>query len=259
MGSKTPIFNTGSGKDEYVSRRLVDQIVHDFLNTQGFQQAATALEEESNLISKSTLRPRHSGVTQTDSRQELCNLILNGNLLESQKMISKIEPTFFDKNNELLFDIRLQQLVESIRKNEIESALDIAASDIGPLVSNDKLRLESIQNILSLLVEDKSDNKIMNEVNRLDLWNRVNQSMLANKVTTSEPGSTQSALESIFHIGCWSERQITDYDSTYTPKTFEDFLQNEMKSPDEQKIVANNALQLGSKNATSLIKSDKNK
>merc|ERR1712226_483775 len=105
-------------KQTYISKRLLDRLVYDYLHANGFQEAASELARESKFIAAdhAPLPLRQSSIGDAQARHGIRDAVFAGDMVAAQKIISKNHPQFFDNNDELLFQMRLQQLTEYIRK-----------------------------------------------------------------------------------------------------------------------------------------------
>jgi len=213
-------------QSDYISKRTLDRLVYDYLQTNGFSEAADELKKESKFIGAQTLPlPVKESSLKNKARIEVRDSVFNGDLLNAQKVISKNCANFFDENDDLLFDMRLQQLIEHVRENDIEKALESANSSISTLVNGNEDRLNRVQEVLSLLVDQNSMNqRLVTKIRRLNIWRKINRVTLEDRVKSNEPGSTQSSLESIYQIGCWTERKMLEYDPKFKQNQFKDIL-----------------------------------
>ena len=92
-------------------------------------------------------------------------------------------------------------------------------------MDEDTDRLNKVQEVLSLLVDQNPLNqRLMNKIRRLNLWRKINRVTLADRIKNNEPGNTQSNLESIYQIGCWTERKMLEYDPKFKQDQFKDIL-----------------------------------
>merc|ERR1712080_768993 len=74
----------------------------------------------------------------------------------------------------------------------------------------------------------------MSKIRRLNLWRKINRVTLADRVKNNEPGNTQSNLESIYQIGCWTERKMLEYDPKFKQDQFREILNDKI-------LIANNS------------------
>ena len=70
--------------------------------------------------------------------------------------------------------------------------------------------------------------RLMNKIRRLHLWRKINRVTLEDRVRNNEPGNTQSSLESIYQVGCWSERKMLEYDSKFKQNQFTEILKDKI-------------------------------
>lgn len=146
----------------------------------------------------------------SDSRQLIRNATLSGDLKTTQKQISKANSKFFEDNNQILFETRLQELLEAIKQNDLKKCLNLANDDLKQLINDNDGRLEQVQRALSLMIQENKYNKdLLDSSRRLFLWSEINRASLACQVPTQEPGNTQSSLDSIYQVGKWAERKLS--------------------------------------------------
>jgi len=204
-------------ENQYMSKKALDRLVYDYLHTHGFIEAADQLLKESKYVQSVSLYTRQCSIP-TESRIIIRDCVLSGDMTGAQREISKKHPAFFDHNDELLFEIRLQQLLEYINSGQIEKALEIANTAISTLVNGPE-RLERVQEALSLLVDSSTprSTQLLDPQTRLQLWRKLNKVMLRERTASNSPGASQSALDSIYQIGCWSNRKLQEYSNHSEP------------------------------------------
>ena len=121
--------------DNYISKRTLDRLVYDYLQTNGFSEAADELKRESKFIGDKNLPlPVKESSLEDKNRIEVRDAVFNGDLESAQKIISKNSASFFDDNDDLLFEMRLQQLIEYVRENDVEKALVVQVLEINNLL-----------------------------------------------------------------------------------------------------------------------------
>ena len=121
--------------DNYISKRTLDRLVYDYLQTNGFSEAADELKRESKFIGDKNLPlPVKESSLEDKNRTEVRDAVFNGDLESAQKIISKNSASFFDDNDDLLFEMRLQQLIEYVRENDVEKALVVLVLEINNLL-----------------------------------------------------------------------------------------------------------------------------
>lgn len=222
-----------------VSKKLLDQLAYDYLHSNGFTQVAKCLKKESQILTprpeitspptskKSSLnsplpyplkpvkvRKLKSIFTKLD-REKIKNSVLSGNLNLTEKLISKADLNFFDKNENILFETRLQELIENVKLNNLSHCLKLANHDLKILVKDDPNRLEQVQRALSLMIQtNKFNQDLLDNSRRLYLWSEINRASLSEKVCNTEPGNTQSSLDSIFQVGKWAEKKLLECSET---------------------------------------------
>lgn len=264
--------------DRLLSRRLLDQLAYDYLNTHGFVEAANSLKNESQILSpkplqqiitttseesstQNRLNKVHKSISNSSSKnssikiknvQKIRNLYLNyktnlaktnnnfghsennnnnneesdspksvirqavltGDLTKAQKEISRANIQFFDSNNQILFEIRYQELIEAIKNKDLKMALKLSNSNLKHLIDP-----ESTDGILGLMADEKDIKTIKSKsekdpleensqsitTDNLTKTNRLNQVQRALSLMISNNKYNKELLDNSRRLYIWSE------------------------------------------------------
>ena len=140
-----------------------------------FGHSENITNEESDNYSKSVIR----------------EAVLTGDLTKAQKEISRANIQFFDSNNQILFEIRYQELIEAIKNKDLKMALKLSNSNLKHLIDPD-----STEGILGLMADGKvTDKTIKSTCNQKDPLEEKSQSTTTNNLTkTNRLNQVQRAL-----------------------------------------------------------------
>ena len=134
---------------KFPSRAIMNRIVMDYLVTEGFKDAAIKFMEEAKIT-----QMKNNNFSSIDHRIVVRDYIKSGHISEAINKINQLYPELLENDRNLYFHLRQQQLIELIRKNDIENALDFAAEQLAELAQDDSGRLGELECTMALLAFD---------------------------------------------------------------------------------------------------------
>ena len=102
----------------------MDRLLLDYLLVEGFQDAAQSFAAEAQLEASNDL----SAVAK---RMTIRKTLEAGDVATAFDLVNDLDPSVFDANPALYFQLRLQQLVELIRADKVPEALEFAQVLLG--------------------------------------------------------------------------------------------------------------------------------
>lgn len=134
-----------------IPRAGATRLIMNYLVTESFKDAAEKLREESGL----PLSPGNTDVSASlDERIRIRDAIHGGRILEARRLLDELHPRLLSTDRQLLFRIQQQQLIELIRENRTEEALEFAQQELAPRVEEASAPLGEMERTLALLAFD---------------------------------------------------------------------------------------------------------
>nr|KJB68612.1 hypothetical protein B456_010G254800 [Gossypium raimondii] len=150
-----------------------------------------------------------------------------GNVEDAIEKVNDLNPEILDTNPELFFHLQQQRLIELIRNEKIEEALEFAQEELAPRGEENQSFLEELERTVSLLVFKDVSNCPVRELldisQRLKTANEVNAAIL-----TSQSHEKDPKLHSLLKMLIWAQNQL-DEKATY-PR-IKDFLKATLENP----------------------------
>jgi hypothetical protein len=133
-----------------ISRRLLDQVVMDYLVREGFKEAAL------NLASEANVTPPPYDTTLMDQQTAIRNAVEKGDIPQAMEMVNDLEPEILDSNPKLHFHLQQQRLLEYIKEGRIDQALEFAQTELSICGEEKPEILEELEKTMTLLALDRN-------------------------------------------------------------------------------------------------------
>ncbi|KAK2722191.1 hypothetical protein QYM36_002670 [Artemia franciscana] len=130
-----------------LSRNDINNVIMDYLCIEGFKDAAEKFAAESGL--KPTIE-----LDSMDERIRVKEALECGKIEEAIHLINEKYPSLLDKDHTLYFRLQQQQMIELIRNQRVEEALQFAQDRLGECAVNDPAVLPEVERTLALLAFD---------------------------------------------------------------------------------------------------------
>eukprot|EP00299_Pterocystis_sp_00344_P006316 c18128_g1_i1.p1 GENE.c18128_g1_i1~~c18128_g1_i1.p1 ORF type:complete len:240 (-),score=60.93 c18128_g1_i1:2-640(-) len=171
-------------KHETFADEDINRVVMDFLVVEGHMSAAQHFQRESQtklLVDANSIGHRMS----------IRDSVQLGDIEGAIDKVNDLNPDILDNNPQLLFDLKLQQLVELIRQNKIEEGLAFAQSDLAQLCEEHPEFLPSLEQTMALFVfndvKDSPFSKLLDYSQRQKVASELNSSILTSLSQKPEP------------------------------------------------------------------------
>merc|ERR1719383_1133537 len=122
----------------------MNKLIMNYLVTEGFKDAAEKFKEESGVNPEQNL-------DLLDNRIKIRDSVQNGNILEAISLVNELHPPLLDNDRYLLFHLQQQHLIELIRQQKVEDALQYAAEHLAERGEEDGGVLQELERTLALL------------------------------------------------------------------------------------------------------------
>jgi len=129
-----------------IPRNALNELVMNYLVTEGFKEAAEKFQDEAGIKSNIAL----NGM---DNRIKIRDALQAGKVTEATSMVHQLYPELLDDERDLFFHLQQQQFIELVRENKIEDALKFASDHMAERgeESGSEAILEELERTLALL------------------------------------------------------------------------------------------------------------
>ncbi|WWC88232.1 uncharacterized protein L201_003137 [Kwoniella dendrophila CBS 6074] len=148
-GSSTlPSFDTRQWEDELnkvdISKTDMNALVFDYLLIEGYSDAAVEFARETGL-------PADVDHEKVQERMEIRQAVEDGRVEEAVRRVNELDPEILDTNPPLLFHLHLLRLIELIRSDDIDKALEFATNELAPRGAQNPEFLIELERTMALL------------------------------------------------------------------------------------------------------------
>ncbi|KAG4143748.1 hypothetical protein ERO13_D06G211400v2 [Gossypium hirsutum] len=203
-----------------IRKEDMNKLVMNFLVTEGYAEAVAKFRME-------TGTEPDMDVAMIMDRMAVKEAVQCGNVEDAIEKVNDLNPEILDTNPELFFHLQQQRLIELIRNEKIEEALEFAQEELAPRGEENQSFLEELERTVSLLVFKDVSNCPVRELldisQRLKTANEVNAAIL-----TSQSHEKDPKLHSLLKMLIWAQNQL-DEKATY-PR-IKDFLKATLENP----------------------------
>ena len=130
--------------DVRIPRAAMNKLIMNYLVTEGFKDAAEKFQEEAGMNPGQNL-------SLLDNRIKIRDSIQSGDILEAISLVNELHPQLLDNDRYLLFHLQQQHLIELIRQQKVEEALQYAAEHLAERGEEDGGVLQELERTLALL------------------------------------------------------------------------------------------------------------
>lgn len=184
-----------------VSRTAMNKLVMNYLVTEGFKDAAERFQEEAGIAAEVDL-------SLLDNRIKIRDYIQSGQIEEAINSINDLHPSLLDENRYLLFHLQQQRLIELIREERVEEALEFAGSHLAERGEEDTQVLQELERTLALLAFENPANSPFSDLlspnHRQQVASEVNEAILK----AEHADSAQSQLVSSLKLLIWAQDEL---------------------------------------------------
>uniref|UniRef100_A0A158PC87 CTLH domain-containing protein n=1 Tax=Angiostrongylus cantonensis TaxID=6313 RepID=A0A158PC87_ANGCA len=165
------------------------------------------LEAAELLCQESGLELPKDDIKNLDARMNIRCAIIEGRLEDALRLVKELCPTLLDENREVRFHLMQQNLIEMIRRGEMEKSLEYAQENL----SNDNMltdtQLERLEKTFALLAFEKPSEspfgKLLDQSQRQMVSTEVNGAVLR---ALNRPAAPR--LEALLRMIVWAQKQL---------------------------------------------------
>lgn len=191
------------------SKNDINQLVMDYLITNGYPQAAEKFAAEANIqpsVDSASIRERIA----------IRRAIHSGDIQSAIEQINELNPQILDENPSLHFSLLRLQLIELIRKctstpnGDISPALEFATSHLAARAPTNPQFLEDLERTMALLIFP-SENLAPSLATLLDPDRRKDIAAQVNEAILESYGARKEArLRNLVKLRAWAEQKARD-------------------------------------------------
>lgn len=122
----------------------MNALVMDYLVTEGYKEAAERFRTEASVEPSVPL-------DSLDSRIRVCDAIQDGKVDEAVDLTNEMNSEILDNKPHLFFHLQQQKLIELIRKEDVDGALEFAQNTLAELGTDNCEFLEELEQTMALL------------------------------------------------------------------------------------------------------------
>lgn len=212
MTATTPSASTKKhiGLDEWenkmsevpIAKQDLNQLIMNYLIIEGYKDAAEKFSEESGLT--------HSiDLSSISERMEIRTAVQSGRIKQAIERVNDLNPDLLDMDPRLYFHLQQQHLIELIRQNKAEEALEFAQQELAPHGEEHPELLRELERTMALLAFDLSKDmplaELMDFSHRQRTANELNAALLAAHSQPREP-----KLPALLQLLRWTQDQLEE-------------------------------------------------
>lgn len=198
----------------------LNQLVMNFLVTEGYVEAARTFQHESGTSPGVEL----SAITE---RMEIRQAVQSGQIEEAIEKVNDLDPEILEERHHLYFHLQQQRLIELIRAGDITSALEFAQEELAPQGEDNPEFMKELERTVALLAFEDASSSPLAELMELSQRQRtaseLNAAILSSQCQEEEP-----RLPTLLKLMLWAQKQLEE--KAAFPK-IEDLLTAELVVP----------------------------
>lgn len=187
-------------KSYHLPRAELNKLVMEYLVKEGFKDAVLSFRSESGL---------DPGVNMAimDDQIKIRDAVESGNIQEAVELVNEVDPEILDTNSKLYFHLQQQQLLELIKKGDMERVLQYASTELSARGEESPEFLDELEQSLSLLAFTDSNTcpfgELLQPSQKLKLVSELNAALLA-----SQDQEATSKLGTLMKLVIWAQGQL---------------------------------------------------
>ncbi|KAL7423585.1 hypothetical protein Q5752_001165 [Cryptotrichosporon argae] len=131
-------------KSAEISKTDLNALIFDYLVVEGFSDAAVEFARETGLAASVDQE-------QIQERMDIRLAVEDGRVEEAVRRVNELDPEILDTNAPLLFHLHLLRLIELIRAEELDKALDFATVELATRAAQHPEFLPDLERTMALL------------------------------------------------------------------------------------------------------------
>ncbi|CAH0482541.1 unnamed protein product [Peronospora belbahrii] len=167
-----------------ISKECMNRLVMDYLVGKGYREVAEAFWRDSGT------KP-HMDLQLVQERMNVQQLLLKGQIQKARSKLITMDPDFLKQNTEMDFLLAKQELIELIKAQNIEKALQFAIKNLAPFGQKSPQFLREIEKTMSIIAfKNPSESPlgyVLEQAQRRSVASEVNSAILRSRTQELEP------------------------------------------------------------------------
>ncbi|KAL3901240.1 MAG: hypothetical protein SGCHY_000767 [Lobulomycetales sp.] len=161
-----------------VNKSDLNKLIMNFLVIEGFKGAAELFAKEvcrpfaNNVLKQAEISSQSQLLASIDDRMKIRNAVQDGNIDEAiertvllpngaaKEIQNELDPEILDQNPRLYFHLQQQKLIEFIRSNNVNEAIEFAQDVLAPRGEENPEFLDELEKTMALLIFDSSESPL---------------------------------------------------------------------------------------------------
>ena len=196
------LSSSNMGKNDcQIPRNTTDELVMNYLVTEGFKESAEKFKDEAGIQTNDKL----SGM---DSRIKIQESIQAGKVAEATAMVQQLYPELLEDNRYLFFHLQQLQLIELIREGRVEGALKFATEQLAESGAKSGLILEELERTLALLAFEEPEKSPYGDLLSYSHRQKVASELNAAILNAKHSDNTQPKLALGLKMVLWAQNEL---------------------------------------------------
>jgi len=184
-----------------LDNRDLNELIMNFFVIEGYKDAAAVFQKEASVEPDMDLE----SIT---GRMEVRTSVQNGDIPAAIEKVQQLDAEILNENTELVFHLKQQQLIELIRKGDVDAALDFAQRELSSLGQENPHFLGELERTMALLAFDVTNTtspvaSLLETRQRLKVASEVNAALLVNQGQEKE-----AKLVDLLRMVKWAQDKV---------------------------------------------------
>ncbi|KNC82732.1 hypothetical protein SARC_04974 [Sphaeroforma arctica JP610] len=167
-----------------VDKNDLRHIVMNYLVIEGYKDAAESFRDESGVDPELDL-------SSIADRMKIRNAVQSGDITTAKGLVNDLNPEILDTNTLLYFHLQQQHLIELIRENRIDDAIDFAREELAAKSEESPNLLEELERTMSLIAFENAESSpmgyLLSPTQRQMMASELNAAILASQCLEKDP------------------------------------------------------------------------
>ncbi len=187
-------------KSYHLPRAELDKLVMEYLVKEGFKASVQAFQTETGI---------DPGVNMAimDDQIKIREAVEAGNIQTAMELVNDVDPEILDTNSKLYFHLQQQQLLELIKKGDMERVIEYATTELSARGEENPEFLSELEQSLSLLAFTDTNTspfaELLQPSQKLKVVSELNAALLA-----SQDQEATSKLSTLMKLVLWTQDQL---------------------------------------------------
>ena len=187
-------------KAYHLPRAELSKLVMEYLVKEGFKASVECFQAETGI---------DPGVNMAimDDQIKIRQAVEAGDIQTAMELVNEVDPEILDTNSQLYFHLQQQQLLELIKKGDMERVIDYATTELSARGEENPEFLNELEQSLSLLAfADMSTcpfSELLQQSQKLKVVSELNSALLA-----SQDQEATSKLSTLMKLVLWAQSQL---------------------------------------------------